>query len=176
SETQVTAHRRPEPTLTWHIRDARGRKLRPLDPIALHLLRRHDVIDAEVLRAIAQDPGLKIKGKERAAFAVGLLGALTVIGLFGTAVYTGDLVGAPLAKTAGLFWLCSIPWIIWYAVKRSRLGKIAAAMLKYQRCPGCGYDLRMLPAAPVDGATVCPECGCAWTLDTDPGARGRCDG
>ncbi len=32
-------------------------------------------------------------------------------------------------------------------------------------CASCGYDLRMLPADPVDGVTVCPECGCRWKLD-----------
>jgi transcription initiation factor TFIIIB Brf1 subunit/transcription initiation factor TFIIB len=37
-------------------------------------------------------------------------------------------------------------------------------MLKHLRCPHCGYDLRGLAADPEDGATVCPECGCAWRL------------
>jgi hypothetical protein len=38
-------------------------------------------------------------------------------------------------------------------------------MLKFRRCPHCGYDLRLLPADPADSATVCPECGCAWLID-----------
>jgi hypothetical protein len=38
-------------------------------------------------------------------------------------------------------------------------------MLKHRRCPHCGYDLRLLPIDSNDGATVCPECGCAWSLD-----------
>ena len=49
-------------------------------------------------------------------------------------------------------------------IKRSRFGKVAVAMLMRLRCPHCGYDLRLLPTDPADGATVCPECGCAWQL------------
>ena len=37
-------------------------------------------------------------------------------------------------------------------------------MLQHRRCPHCGYDLRLLPDDCSDGATVCPECGCAWKL------------
>ena len=33
-------------------------------------------------------------------------------------------------------------------------------------CPNCGYDLRLLPVDSVDGATVCPECGRAWKLES----------
>jgi len=32
-------------------------------------------------------------------------------------------------------------------------------------CNSCGYDLRMLPVEPVNGATVCPECGLRQRLD-----------
>ena len=59
-----------------------------------------------------------------------------------------------------------------YGMKRRRLGHIARAMLQYRRCPHCGYNLRLLPVDPADGATVCPECGCAWLLEDadDPDA------
>jgi transcription initiation factor TFIIIB Brf1 subunit/transcription initiation factor TFIIB len=40
-------------------------------------------------------------------------------------------------------------------------------MLKHRRCPHCGYDIRGLPVDPQDGATVCPECGCAWELPSE---------
>ena len=40
-------------------------------------------------------------------------------------------------------------------------------MLQHLRCPHCGYDLRLLPTDPKDGASVCPECGCAWRLEPD---------
>ena len=36
---------------------------------------------------------------------------------------------------------------------------------RFLRCPHCGYDIRGLPTDPEDGATICPECGCAWQLD-----------
>ena len=41
-------------------------------------------------------------------------------------------------------------------------------------CASCGYDLRLLPADPEDGSTVCPECGCAWNL-AEPARQGGQD-
>ena len=55
-----------------------------------------------------------------------------------------------------------IPWIV---SRQARSKRIQFAMLKFRRCPHCGYDIRLLPADPTDGATVCPECGCAWLID-----------
>ncbi len=149
------------------IKDARGRRVTQLDPVALHLLRRHDVIEADTLKAIANKKGVRIQGVERAALICGLCCALLVIGLFTHALITGDIRDAPYAKSAGLLYLCSVPWIIWYVVKRRRFGHIAAAMLEHRRCPHCGYDLRMLPLDADDGATLCPECGCAWKLSEE---------
>lgn len=155
------------------IKDARGRKVTQLDPVAMHLLRRHDWIEADVLRAIVHEKGVRIKGMERASLIVGVLGALLVISLFTHAVLTGDIRGAPFAKSSSLIFLCAIPFVSWYRIKQSRFGKVAAAMLKYLRCPHCGYDLRMLPVDPEDGATICPECGCAWRLDGSQNGGGR---
>jgi hypothetical protein len=149
------------------IKDARGRSVTQLDPVALYLLRQHNVIEADQLRAIAHEKGVRITGKERVSLAFGVLGALLVISLFSFALITGGIRDAPLAKSAGLVYLCAIPWIVWYAIKRRRFGKVAAAMLKYSRCPHCGYDLRLLPTDPADGATICPECGCAWHLEAE---------
>ena len=67
-----------------------------------------------------------------------------------------------------MFFLCAIPWIMRFNIKKRRFGKVGAAMLKYLRCPHGGYDLRLLPTDPVDGATVCPECGLAWKLYGQP--------
>ena len=53
---------------------------------------------------------------------------------------------------------------IWLVSARVRFTRIRNIILKYSRCPHCGYDLRMLRVDPEDGATVCPECGCAWKL------------
>lgn len=157
--TEPTKKRRPR------IKDARGRSVTQLDPVALYLLRQHDVIEADVLRAIVHEKGVNITGKERAFLVVGVVGALLVISLFTHAFFTGDLGGAPLAKSSSLVFMCSIPWVIWHSLKRARFGKVTATMLEHLRCPHCGYDLRLLPADPADGATVCPECGCAWRLE-----------
>jgi hypothetical protein len=164
-----------ETALVWHIRDARNRRVKPLDPVAVQLLRRHDIIDADTLASIAGDSRLRIKAGERVALAFGLLAAFLVIGLFSTAVYTQDLAGAPIAKTVSLFWMCSIPWIIWFTIKKRRIGQIKSVMLQHGRCPLCGYDLRMLPTDPDDGATICPECGCAWPLGDAGIAKDRSD-
>lgn len=148
------------------IKDARGRTVTQLDPIALFLLRQHQVVDAETLRAIANEKGVRVAFDERVALIGGLCGALLVISLFTFEFITAGIRDAAIAKSAGLLYLCSLPWIVWYAIKRRRFNKVAAAMLKYLRCPHCGYDLRMLPVDPSDGATICPECGCAWMIDS----------
>jgi hypothetical protein len=152
------------------ITDARGRRVKQLDPVTMCLLRQHSTVDADVLHNIAHERGVRITRKERALLIIGIVGALLVIGLFTHGAVTGDLKGAPLAKSSSLIFMCSIPWIVWYSIKRVRFGKVAAAMLKHLRCPHCGYDLRLLPTDPKDGATVCPECGCAWKLDDHRGA------
>lgn len=148
-----------------HIKDARGRKVTQLDPVAMHFLRQHDSIDADVLRAIANEKGVRITTGERVPLVIGIIGALLVSTLFTMALVTGGIRSAPFAKSAGLLYLCCLPWIIWYGLKRKRFGNVAAAMLRHRRCPHCGYDLQLLPLDPADGATVCPECGCAWLLE-----------
>ena len=151
--------------LGGRITDARGRKVEQLDPVALKLLHRHEIVDADVLQAIVREKGVGIQRGERAALIVGVCGALLVTGLFTFALVTGDIRDAPLAKTSGFVYLCGAPWIVWVILKRRRFDHIAAAMLKYRRCPRCGYDLRGLPVDAGDGATVCPECGSAWKLE-----------
>jgi len=151
------------------IRDARGRSVKQLDPIAMLLLARHDVIEKSVLQAIADEPGIKIVGRERLSLMIGCFGLLIVAGLFTISLaIKKDFGSAPIARTASLFFFCVPPWLAWIVSKRARFGKVAAAMLKFRRCPHCGYDLRLLLADPADGATVCPECGCAWLLRAEP--------
>ena len=135
-----------------------------VDPVALSLLRQHHVIDADTLHSIANEKGVRIAVGERVALVAGICGALLVVGLFMSALLTGDIRNAPYAKSAGLLYLCSLPWIMWYGIRRRRFGHVAGAMLRHGRCPHCGYDLRLLPVDASDGATVCPECGCAWML------------
>ena len=55
--------------------------------------------------------------------------------------------------------------VFWRSGRRARARLVCAIMLKHLRCPSCGYDIRGLPTDAKDGATVCPECGCAWRLD-----------
>ena len=153
------------------IKDARCRSVRQLDPVAMHLLRQDDVIPMEVLRQIVSEKGVRITGKERASLVVGVIALAGVIGLFAHSILTGDFAGGPLARTASLAWFSLMPWVLWVGIKRARFGIVAAAMLKYLRCPHCGYDLRLLPTEPADYATVCPECGCAWKLDGCRAAR-----
>ncbi len=149
------------------IKDARGRKVTQLDPIAIYLLRQHDIIDADVLRAIAREKGVGITRKERVALILGVLGVLLVIGLITQSLIVGDFGGAPFARTSSLVFFCCLAGWCWIRLKRARFGNVAAAMLKHSRCPHCGYDLRLLPTDPEDGATVCPECGCAWRLESE---------
>ena len=155
------------------VADARGRRVTQLDPVTMHLLRKHDEIEVDTLRAIVNEKGVKITRAERMPLIVGIIAALVVLGFFTTALISGGIRNAPYAKSAGLLYLCSLPWIMWYALKKKRFSKVAAAMLKHSRCPHCGYDLRMLPTSPEDGATICPECGCAWKLENATGACGE---
>lgn len=151
------------------IREARGRKVTQLDPIAMNLLRQHDVIPAETLRRIAEEIGSGLPKKTRAflyVFVVLLIfetivffirvGQLTLAGRFLDIFDKHSVLLLSVWPAALFFWLMA---------KRRRWGWIRRAMLKHLRCPHCGYDLRLLPADPADGATICPECGCAWRLD-----------
>jgi hypothetical protein len=147
-----------------HVTDARQRRVTQLDPVGMHLLRRHNVIPAHVLRTIAAEPGLAVTTWERATLAFGIALPLLVAGLFIHAIVTGDFAGGPLARSAAFAYFSFVPLVIWYGLKAARFGKIAAAMLKHRRCPHCGYDLGGLEPDDADGATVCPECGCAWHM------------
>lgn len=151
--------------LAGHIRDARGKRVTQLDPVAVHLLRQYDIIDAESLRSIVAQEGVRIQRRERIALIGSLLGVLLVIVLLAYSVLVkGDFTSAPLARTASLISFCLFPTAFWIYLKRLRFVHVQAVMLRHLRCPHCGYDLRMLAADPTDGSTVCPECGCAWLL------------
>ena len=163
--TTLTEEKPAHPWKIPRIKDARGRQITQLDPVALYLLRQHSVIDADTLHTIANTKGVRITTVERAALIGGLCCALLVISLFTHGLITGDIRDATIAKSSGLLYLCSIPWIIWYVIKRRRFGNVTATMISHLHCPHCGYDLRMLHVDPADGATICPECGCAWRLE-----------
>jgi len=160
------------------IRDARGRSVRALDPLRLHLLGRGDVIDTEALGRIAEEIEPGARGRRRlmrivlfvflpVVFLLTFGGIALDVSLEGRAAWD-DLIStltnpafmAPIL--AGLFSGTCIPWI---ASRQARWRRLTGAMLKHRVCPHCGYGLAGVPVDPSDGATVCPECACAWDLD-----------
>jgi hypothetical protein len=159
-----------EETLS-RIRDARGRSVTQLDPVRLHVWHQYNVIDEDTLHTIVEDlePGTA-KFRRRAIIIVP--SAIAAIALLVLAVYCfsdasarRDLISTitnPVIMGPNLLCCLLVPWI---TARQARLKRVRFAMLKHRRCPHCGYDLRMLPVAAEDGATVCPECGCAWVID-----------
>lgn len=153
------------------IRDARGRSVTQLDPVALHVWHRTDVVDTEALQDIVEElePGT---AKMRRRLIVLVPGALLLFALGIAALYRfsdasarRDLVSTltnPIIIVSTVFCGVFVPWL---TARQTRLKRARFAMLKHRRCPHCGYDLRLLPTDPDDGATVCPECGCAWHID-----------
>lgn len=149
-----------------------------LDPYALHLFRRYDIIPAEPLALIAREIGSGLDRKTRR-----LLIVLGIVGVSSAVVFVifcidmlihrqyGRLLEkGPLLLCHGWCW----PLFFWLIAKRARYKRIQAVMLKYRHCPHCGYDIRELPTSPKDGSTRCPECGCAWQLVVpEDDAQGR---
>jgi hypothetical protein len=154
------------------IKDARGRQVTQLDPVTMRLRHQHDVIPAETLRKLAEEIGVGWPRLVRLTFFVML--AVLVVYLLATGLY---LLTDVLSGRAGLGTFAErvallIPGLaglltIWFVSARVRFKRIRNIILKHSRCPHCGYDLRMLRVDPEDGATVCPECGCAWKLNGD---------
>jgi hypothetical protein len=158
-----------QPRQAKRVKDARGRSVTMLDPYVLHLTRQHSVIPAEPLAKIAHEVRSGIEHFPRwvvrvCAIAWGL--AVVVYVIYCVDLLRrgrlSDLFGAPGIMMSSL---CFLPALLWYGAKRLRFARICKAMLQHLRCPYCGYDIRSLPTDPEDGATVCPECGCAWKLN-----------
>lgn len=151
-------------------KDARGRPVPQLDPVAMHLLLRHDTIPVEALRKIAEelDPG-EVSRRRRACVWAVIGVAVWYAAFFGYfrlfSTWKGwDPVLVIFCITYFLFPFASV-YVGFRKARRARYERIRRVMLKHLRCPHCGYDIRGLPTDPADGATVCPECGCAWQLD-----------
>lgn len=53
------------------VKDSRGRRVTQLDPIAMHMLHQHGMIEADVLRSIAHEQGVRVGVKERVALIAG---------------------------------------------------------------------------------------------------------
>jgi len=161
-----------------HIKDARGRKVTQLDPVELRLLRRHDIIEAEALRAMAEEVGSGLTDQQRKLARVFFVAVAIMFIVF--IIHTVDVCirgrwmeifdFSRVAMLNMLAW----PIILWVHARQVRFRKIRKVMLAHRRCPHCGYDLRGLPTDEQDGATVCPECGCAWKV-SDEATKRRSD-
>lgn len=137
------------------------------DPYTLHVLRRHDVIPAEPLADIAAAVGSGLTRLARVCLVVGVVCALP--GVIAFVVHVVRIIRAGSMVWPLPMWLLLanawvVPFAIWIAACHARKRHIRSIMLKHLRCPHCGFDIRGLPVDPADGATVCPECGCAWPL------------
>jgi hypothetical protein len=164
-----------------HIKDARGRKVTQLDPIAMHLLRQNDVIPSDALREIAEE--LDPAELRRRPLAV-LWAPIWVVLWYSAWFLYYRLFSTwrgwnPVLIAFGVsYFLCPFVWV--YAgfckARRMRWERVRRVMLEHRRCPHCGYDIRLLPVDAADGATVCPECGCGWRLEGSQAARGGDDG
>ena len=134
------------------IGDARGRKVTLIDPVVMHCLRRHEVIEPKALGQIAREIGTGWPIPGQAIFAM-LWGIALVAMLIAHFVKWGGGFGlAPrerrlLLVLAVLFVINIV--VVWLSSRFVRRNA-----------------LRGLPADEEDGATTCPECGCAWRLDT----------
>jgi hypothetical protein len=157
------------------IEDARGKTVTLLDPYLLRKLGRHDVIPAEPLARIAGEIGLGLARAGRIIFL--LIWPLVLVCLVtahfvkwggGLAVHPREL----RLWTVLLVIFAANVVVVWTFSRIGRLERVCRIMLKHLRCPHCGYDIRNLPRDPHDGATVCPECGCAWRLRDSQTAGG----
>jgi hypothetical protein len=165
------AERRSPPTHeTGRIDDARGRRVTQLDPVKLHLLNQRSVIPAEALRSMVDQilPGAR---RQRLFQILSLaLGFILIVG--GNIIYFRhfstwkgfDPVNVTI-YVVQLVIILSGPLLAFRIARAKYVSRVASVMLKHRHCPHCGYDIRGLPVDPTDGATVCPECGCAWDLD-----------
>ena len=153
-----------------HITDARGRKVTQIDPVALHLMRRHDVIPAENLSGIAAaiDP-LEVKRRPWLALLTPIWILLWYAAFFGYFRIFNRWRGwdPVLIAFATFYFFFPIAWLCfgYFRARRARWERIRRIMLQHRHCPHCGYDIRGLTPDERDGATVCPECGCAWKTD-----------
>jgi hypothetical protein len=156
---------------TWQtgpIKDARGRSVSQLDPVLMHLRHYHEVISPEPLGEIARQVGIGMTRANHVAFWLGLFGLVC----FGIAMAVLFFRLAAGRAAFGEIPRHILPFVgiwlpvygAWMGTRGVRFQRTTKVMLRHRRCPHCGYDLRGLPADVADGATACPECGCAWKL------------
>jgi hypothetical protein len=151
------------------IRDARGRRVRPIDPVVLKVLHKRDVIDDETLRKISGEVGSGVQTRTGWLVWVFVIGGalcmlVMLIWIVDVALIQrapGRLLDPKLVTITNLLFVGSL---IWFGARRRRLARVKRVMLRHHHCPHCGYSLAGLPTEASDGTTLCPECGCAWRL------------
>jgi hypothetical protein len=166
----MASNKPARPKRQTHITDARGRKVTQLDPVELRLLRRHDVIEPEALKVMASEIGSGLDDKQRRllwvfGISIALIAVVFIIHTIDMCLQGRWIEILDFGNVAMLnlwFW----PLVMWVRARQVRFKKIRRVMLRHRHCPHCGYDLRGLPPDDQDDATVCPECGCAWKLDS----------
>ena len=170
----MTEHGQPEPRRAGRITDARGRRVTQLDPVTLRLLRSRGSIPPEQLREIAGAIGLgwrryvwwgRIVLVGVWVFLLAQIIRLLAFRLSKPGPVTVTDIGVAAAVVASVVFPA---WSLWLGLRRNRTERTCWFMLSCRRCPHCGYDIRGLPTDYEDGATVCPECGCAWRLPEGP--------
>lgn len=152
-----------------------------LDPMILFVLHRSEPIDTETLRLLVDtiEPGTARVRRHMIVIVAGfvLLICVLFVLLASHLYWTSDAAGKQdlvrMLTNPAIMVLLVLPGLgcgillPWFATRRAQRSRVCAALLSHRRCPHCGYDLRHLPTNPSDGATVCPECGCAWVIDDD---------
>jgi len=158
------------------VKDARGRSASQIDPVKLHLLNQRSIIPAQTLRSMADRimPGAR---RQRLIQVISMtLGFLVVVG--GTIIYFRyfstwkgfDPVNVSIYVLQVIV-IFSGPFLAFRIARAEYMSRITSAVLEHRHCPHCGYNIRGLPTDPKDGATVCPECGCAWKLPSSAATR-----
>ncbi len=169
---------RPIRQQAGRIKDARGRPVSRLDPVKLHLLNLPSIIPADALRPMVDQimPGAR---RQRLIQVLSVaLGFLVVVG--GTIIYFRYFSVwkgfDPVNVTIYIIQVVVIllgPFLAFRMARAQYAGRVASVMVKHLHCPHCGYDIRGLRTDSRDGATVCPECGCAWRLDNTQTVGGQ---
>ncbi len=155
------------------IKDARGRTIRQIDPILTHSLHLSSGLNPAAMESLLND--LERGLAKQLTWRTYLLRILLGLGVAATAFFILWLIGdanfhAALEKVLKSEFAIYLPLVIGafagrLILARRRHGRrVLQLLLKHRLCPHCGYDLRDLPVDPDDGATICPECGCAWRL------------
>jgi hypothetical protein len=152
-----------------------------MDPVKLHLLGMRSEIPADVLRSMTDQIMPGARRQRLVQILICIFGFIFVGG--GTVAYfkffsTWRGLDPVLATIYSIQFVAILsgPFIGFWVARSKYIGRIKSVMLEHQHCPHCGYDLHGLPRDEMDQATVCPECGCAWTLsppNANPGDDGH---